>query len=90
VVIGRISIWINDKGGSLIGGVVVGSAIAAANFPPDTLQLIMLFLKSNSADILSFAAPFPELRVYFEWIINYFDELETHSKSADKVSYTDV
>jgi hypothetical protein len=44
-----------------IGGL---SAIATANMPPDTLQLVMLFLKSNSADILSFAAPFPELRLY--------------------------
>jgi hypothetical protein len=81
VTIGKLCIWINDKGGSLVGGVVVGSVIAAANLPPDTLQLVMTFLKSNSADILSFAAPFPELRLYIEWIINHFDELETSSKS---------
>ncbi len=79
VALGRISIWINDKGGSLAGGVVIGSVITAANLPVDTLQLIMLFLKSNSADILSFAAPFPELLAYFRWIIDYFDKIERPS-----------
>jgi Leucine-rich repeat (LRR) protein len=84
VAIGRICIWINDKGGSLVGGVLIGSAVAAANLPADTLQLVMLFLKSNSADILSFAAPFPELRLYVEWIISHFDDLERSSKDTGK------
>lgn len=84
VALGRISIWINDKGGSIAGGAVVGAAVTAANLPPDTLQLALLFLKSNAADILSFAAPFPELRTYIEWIIQHFDELEGSMKSTDK------
>jgi hypothetical protein len=58
--------------------------VAVADLPPDTLQLVMLFLKSNSADILSFAAPFPELRVYVEWIINHFDNMEKSSKDSQK------
>jgi hypothetical protein len=82
VAIGRICVWVNDKGGSLAGSVVVGSAIAAANLPPDTLQLVMLFLKSNSSDILSFAAPFPDLRVYVEWIISHFDHMEKSSRDS--------
>jgi hypothetical protein len=89
VAIGRICIWINDKGGSLVGGVIVASAVAAANLPPDTLSLVILFLKSNSADILSFAAPFPELRAYLEWIIDHFDDLNASSKGAGKTNIDD-
>lgn len=74
VTIGKVGLWINDKGGSLAGGVVVGSAISAASLPPDTLQLIASFLTSNAANILSFAAPFPELRTYMTWLINHFDD----------------
>jgi hypothetical protein len=84
VAIGRVSIWINDKGGSLVGGVIVGSAVGAANLPPDTIQLVALFLKSNAADILSFAAPFPELRLYLSWIIDYFDDLHAPSKIENR------
>ena len=35
IVIGRVLIWTNDKGGSLAGGVVVGSLLAAANLAPE-------------------------------------------------------
>jgi len=83
VAIGRLSIWINDKGGSLAGGAVVGTAVAVANLPPDTMQLLSIFLKANAGDILSFVAPFPELRVYIEWIINHFDRTKA-STPADK------
>lgn len=82
VAIGRAVIWINDKGGTLAGGVIVAAAIAAANLPPDTLQMVLVFLKSNAGDILSFAAPFPELRNYMQWIIDHFDSLEVGSKEA--------
>ena len=53
---------------------VLGSVVAAANLSPATGELVAQFLNQNSRDILAFAAPFPELRAYFEWIINYFDE----------------
>lgn len=86
VTIGKLSIWINDKGGSLVGGALVTSAVAASNLPPETLQLTALFLTTNASDILSFAAPFPELRVYLEWIVNYFDALKKPPRDLHKGS----
>ncbi len=80
VAIGRLALWINDKGGTLAGGVVVTSAIAALGFPPETLQAVLTFIHDSGGDILSFAAPFPELRMYLGWIIDHFDTLEARSK----------
>jgi hypothetical protein len=40
----------------------------------ETLGALISFLHQNSSDILSFAAPFPELRAWIEWIINFLDE----------------
>jgi hypothetical protein len=80
--IGKLTIWINDKGGSLAGSTVIAATVAAANLPPETLQLVLDFLRLNASNILSFAAPFPELRAYFEWIINHFDLLEGKGPAA--------
>jgi hypothetical protein len=75
--LGKSALWINDKGGSLVGGVFIGAVAAAAvasGLPPETVELAIKFLASNISDILSFAAPFPELRVWIGWIIDHFDE----------------
>ncbi|WP_084251753.1 leucine-rich repeat domain-containing protein [Bradyrhizobium sp. AT1] len=82
VTIGRLCIWMNDKGGSLVGGALVASAVSASNLPPDTAQLLALFIQSNSADLLSFAAPFPEVRTYLAWIVDHFDAHHSTSKDA--------
>jgi hypothetical protein len=44
------------------------------------MELVLQFLRTNASDVLSFAAPFPELRAYFEWIINHFDAVDSLAK----------
>lgn len=61
---------------------IVASAVVAAGLPPETLQAVLAFLRANSGDILSFAAPFPELRMYLAWIIDYFDAQENTTKEV--------
>jgi len=81
IAIGKSLIWLNDKGGTVVGGTILGSAIAAANLPPGTLELVVEFLNHNSSQILTFAAPFPELRAYMQWLIGH---LEQREKSPNK------
>jgi len=86
VVIGRLAIWINEKGGSLAGGTIVAAAVSQSGLSPEALQQVMSFLQVNSAQILSFAAPFPELRTYLLWIIDFFDVQEGKSDFKEKDS----
>jgi hypothetical protein len=76
VVIGRLAIWINEKGATIAGSAVIASALAVTSIPPDVLQSLSAFLYDNASAILSFAAPFPELRNYLGWIIDHFDSVE--------------
>jgi hypothetical protein len=66
--LGKWLIFINDRAG-LIGGVL----IAASGLSPETTRPVVQFLMSNASDVLSFAAPFPELRAWLSWIIGHFD-----------------
>jgi len=88
VAIGRVILWMNDKGGSVAGGVIVGGLLEATHVSAETLNAILAFLHNGSSDVLSFAAPFPELRTYLQWIITHFDTVEAGPK--DKKSASDL
>ena len=82
--LGKVIVWVNDKGGSLAGGIVIGSAIAASGLTPETLELVVHFLQTNVSDVLAFAAPFPELRAWIGWIIDHFDEERNATSKAKR------
>ena len=70
---GKTLLLANEKASSPAGGVVVAVALAASGMTPETLVLMIDFFKTNIGDILSFIAPFPELRSWINWIIDHFD-----------------
>lgn len=72
--LGKALVWTNDKGGSVVGSVVLSSMIASSGMQQEALELSFQFLYTNASDILAFAAPFPELRAWFGWIIDYLAE----------------
>jgi hypothetical protein len=71
--LGRVLLLINDKGGSIGGGLIINALITASGISIEMASAYIAFVQHNSADILSFAAPFPELRAWIGWIIDHLD-----------------
>jgi hypothetical protein len=59
---------------------VFAAAVSATGLNAEAFGAMVQFLHQNGADILSFAAPFPELRAWIEWIINFLDAEQKASK----------
>jgi Leucine-rich repeat (LRR) protein len=68
--VGKAIIWVNDKSQGIAGAAV----IAASGINADTLAPLIRFMMVHSSDVASFAAPFPELRSWFQWIVDHLDQ----------------
>jgi Leucine-rich repeat (LRR) protein len=76
---GRMILAANSLTSTVAGGLVFSAAVQQSGLTLEATLQLSEFIKSNTAEILSFVAPFPELRVWVEWMINYFDEEEKRS-----------
>ena len=73
---GRTILLANDLSSTVAGGVILAAAVQLTGLTPEAAMQLLEFMRSNTASILSFVAPFPELRAWFEWMINHFDDHE--------------
>lgn len=80
IALGKALIWFNDKGGSVVGGVMLASGLSAAGITAESVELAASFLHARASEILSFAAPFPELRAWICWIIDEFDKAHVENR----------
>ena len=80
---GRTVLLANEISSNLAGGVLLAAAIQQSGLTPEAAVQLLDFMRANTASILSFVAPFPELRAWVEWMINYFDEQDGEKKIAN-------
>jgi hypothetical protein len=66
VALGRAFLKLNSLAGGLPG---VALFVGDPNF--EQTRLLMSFLHAHGGQILSFSAPFPELRVWLTWILDH-------------------
>src|SRR4051794_11778379 len=78
--VGNVFVLFDEKGGTVTGGAMIAAAIAASGLTPEGFAALVTFIESNVADILSFAAPFPELRSWIGWIIDHLDHEQRKPK----------
>lgn len=62
---------------------MVTAAIQSSGLNAEATAQLLEFLRSNAGDILSFVAPFPELRAWVAWIIDHVDEHEGRKRNKD-------
>jgi Leucine-rich repeat (LRR) protein len=71
---GKLVVLADAKGSTISGSLVIGAAVSVSGMNAETFAALVEFFRLNSSELLSFAAPFPELRVWVEWIINHLDD----------------
>ncbi|WP_168858331.1 leucine-rich repeat domain-containing protein [Bradyrhizobium brasilense] len=77
---GKTVLLANDQSSTAVGGILLSAAIQTSGLTPEAAVQLLDFIRANTAAILSFVAPFPELRAWVEWMINHFDEQEKKTK----------
>jgi hypothetical protein len=77
---GKTILAANDASKTFAGGVMFAAAVQASGLTPEAAAQLLEFLSSNTAVILSFVAPFPELRAWVGWIIDHLDERDSDPK----------
>ena len=79
---GRTVLLANDRSSTLVGGLLLSAAIQTSGLTPEAAVQFFDFIRANTASILSFVEPFPELRAWVEWMINHFDEQDMETKDS--------
>jgi Leucine-rich repeat (LRR) protein len=77
---GKTILAANNASSTFAGGIMLAGAIQASGLTAEAAAQLLEFLRSNTADILSFVAPFPELRAWVGWIIDHIDESDGDPK----------
>lgn len=77
---GKTILAANNSSATFAGGLMFAAAAQASGLSAEAVAQLLEFLRSNTADILSFVAPFPELRAWVGWIIDHIDERDGDPK----------
>ena len=77
---GRMVLAANNLTSTVAGGLVFSAAVQQSGLTLEAALQLSEFIRANTAEILSFVAPFPELRAWVEWMINHFDEEEKRDR----------
>ena len=78
IAIGRIALWINDKGGSLAGGIIAAPIIGVN--PAEQIRNFATIIISQAEQITALATAFPELRDWVSWLIDFYSKLYDKEK----------
>lgn len=78
--VGKTVIAANGASSSFAGGLMFAGALQASGLTAEAAAQLLEFLRSNTADILAFVAPFPELRAWINWMIDHIDERDDEAK----------
>lgn len=71
--LGRLALHANSIFATVVGGLAMSSVDPGLA----QTQLVLNFILTNAKNIMSFSAPFPELREWFKWIIDEIDKQDT-------------